>query len=279
MSFGKRGLDKQIPQEPAKPAEPVETARSSFGLKPPSLPTMPKALMVKAMGLVAGIAVMVGLYSAYVSVMKSAGRELDRQWDIQQSKTLHAQPDLQLLATSEAKGWRLGKCTLRAAPDATTSFAPGQYKEREEMHFGLVEAQGGDESVALLNRADFLDCIARSEKYKLCDASVRSAFVDDVLKFYREHEFVSKSFARTRSEQEKFGLINAFSEPGAGSSEFKRAADMVDDEVFKAQRTVVLALKHVATAGVVSKSDFGFFAPAVVKDAMDFEPVETSACP
>lgn len=258
MSFGKRQPRKEAPAA-------VRVVRPQ-GPRPPRSTTPGRSPFLLIAGAVAGVALIALTYSTYMAGMRQLGKALDAKFEAQVAETIHPTPQHALLKTAQADGWTFGNCTMRRPPSAADNVVPGAYAERDASN-PMLEHMGGDFSVALVNSANFIACVADYEAHRLCAAPERAAFATDVTRFYREHGVTAAQFELNRNPTDaKFAAVMAtLEEAGAG---FGETGSVIDRELQQARTTVDDALRSTAAAGYVSSSDFGWFPPAAVTDIL-----------
>lgn len=259
MSFGKR--------------QPRQDAPAAVRITRPTPPRPPQGGAPKnrmnvplLAGVAAGFALIAIIYSGYMFGMRQLGQALDAKFEAQVAETIHPTPQHALLNGARADGWSFGHCNMRPPPSAVDSVVPGAYAERDASN-PMLEHMGGDFSIALVNSANFIACVADYETHSLCAAPERTAFATDVARFYREHDALAFQFAQNRAPtDEKFAAVMAsLEDAGAG---FGETGNVVDRELAMAKASVDDALSKVAAAGYVSSTDFGWFPPAAVAEVL-----------
>jgi hypothetical protein len=254
MSFGKRRAEEPARPQPVRPQAPLAPRRAGG--------TGGSGPIKMAMGFIAGLVLIAGIYHNYTSSMRELGRQLDKSFDTVQ---VNPAPALNLLKVEGADGWDLGSCTMVKPPSLADRFMPKPHGAGDSLDLKIREAMGGENADGFTHTANFLDCVARSESRRMCTPAVRSAFVNDALAFYRSYK-IAGTFSIAGNTQRALNpefadvmktLENANAEIGA-------AQDSVASEYEEAKDTVDGAIISAAQGGYVSKGDFGFFAPGAV---------------
>lgn len=260
MSFGKRRTTQD-----AKPSRTVPSRKWAPNAAAPS-PNRSTALVMA--GIAGGLALIGLVITGYSALMHAAGRKLDEKFSAQVSQTIHPTPQLALLKTRGAEGWTLGNCQMRRPPAAADSNNPeSSYAERDQSYGGMLEHFGGDFSVALVNTADFLECVATQEPQRLCAGDVRSAFAADVARFYDDHKAQTREFDQNNWVRDpKFAAV--MKTLSDANPEFGEATGVIGREMLGAVTRVDDALRTAAANGYVSSADFGWSTPVRAKDIL-----------
>lgn len=255
MSFGKRTHEEPAQREAQRPLRkaPIEKAPGSA-----------TGILKLALGCIAGLGVIVFAASGFVTTMRGVERRLDESFNQIQ---IRPEVPLALLKTEAATGWSFGMCTLAQPETDDDGFLPGIAGRNGTMADRMRREMGGYQSDGLLDTANFLDCVARSESQTLCTPAVRKAFVADMTSFYRNHAVASPLIASGRGTgDDKFAEVIATLE--AANLELSVNNASTNQQIAESKNVATSALETAAQAGYVSSWDFGLFAPSAVVNTL-----------
>ena len=272
MSFGKRP-----PRIPNQTIAQGAAARSS---DPQDKHSNGSSIVRFLTGISTGLIIASLLYTAYVQGMRQLGKQLNQKFETQMNETVGPTPQLALLKTKMADGWDLGKCRMFKPPSAIDDVWPSRYANRDESEGGFISRAGGDISIALANKASFLDCVVNRETKRLCTTDLRAAFAKDATELYGELAQFSRHLTPGAAPQdtEFTELLKTIesAHPDVGISDARKRVGV---EVSEATETLEKSLQYAIAAGYISSADFGWFAPGPVKAMLASTPVQSNSCP
>lgn len=210
---------------------------------------------VSFFGIAIGACIAAGLVAGYMSVMFTAGKEVDQKWGAPDPSF-----ETGLAALQSSAGPVVVSLRRACAPDDSIKPAQGL---RRGVRDPYMEQQLRRDFIYLRELAGYLVCIMGRDIDRLCQADQRRRLVEDYNTYLGRRRFFMTFVEMFEAENNsQYVQIERQLKSRNGRMPVEQSPRAVFEEL---DDDVGQALRKLAMAGFISEGDFGFFAPGEVR--------------